>query len=124
MNINRKYVVSIAILLTAIAIFATNFTYTPIAFAKEDTPSYYREKAIHNPDGIGKYYMNREIAGVMGHQAMMWLERPSREIQEQPDKTVEQLELNNDDVVADIGAGLVILAFAWRSKYPKARCMP
>ena len=121
MNINRKYVVSIAILLTAIAIFATNFTYTPIAFAKEDTPSYYREKAIHNPDGIGKYYMNREIAGVMGHQAMMWLERPSREIQEQPDKTVEQLELNNDDVVADIGAGTGYFSFRMAQQVPEGK---
>ena len=121
MNINRKYVASIAILLTAIAFLITNFTYTPIALAKENTPSYYREKAIHNPDGIGKYYMNREIAGVMGHQAMMWLERPSREIQEQPDKTVEQLKLNNDDVVADIGAGTGYFSFRMAQQVPEGK---
>ena len=121
MNINRKYVVSIAILLTAIALLITNFTYTPLALAREDTPSYYRQKAIHNPDGIGKYYMNREIAGVMGHQAMMWLERSSREIQEQPDKTVEQLGLNNNDVVADIGAGTGYFSFRMAQQVPEGK---
>ena len=121
MNFNRKYTVSIAALLTAIAFLVTNFTYTPIALAKEDAPSYYREKAIHNPDGIGKYYMNREIAGVMGHQAMMWLERPSREIQEQPDKTVEQLELKPDDIVADIGAGSGYFSFRIAQQVPNGK---
>lgn len=121
MNFNRKYAVSIAALLTAIAFLVTNFTYTPIALAKENTASYYREKAIHNPDGIGKYYMNREIAGVMGHQAMMWLERPSREIQEQPDKTVEQLELKPDDIVADIGAGSGYFSFRIAQQVPNGK---
>ena len=121
MNINRKYAVSIAVLLTAIALLLTNFTYTPIALAKENTASYYRQKAIHNPDGIGKYYMNREIAGVMGHQAMMWLERPSREIEEQPDKTVEQLELKPDDVVADIGAGSGYFSFRMAQQVPNGK---
>ena len=121
MNIKQKYAVSIAILLTAIALFVTNFTYTPIALAKENTPSYYRQKAIHNPDGIGKYYMNREIAGVMGHQAMMWLERSSREIQEQPDKTVEQLGLDKNDVVADIGAGTGYFSFRMAQQVPEGK---
>jgi hypothetical protein len=29
-------------------------------------------------DGIGKVYLGREIARVMGHQGAAWLERPSR----------------------------------------------
>src|SRR4030095_15720325 len=32
----------------------------------------------HDPNGIGKFYMDREIAQVMGHQAADWLERPER----------------------------------------------
>ncbi len=32
-------------------------------------------------DGIGKYFMGREIAHVMGHQAAAWLERPERDIE-------------------------------------------
>ena len=35
-------------------------------------------------DGIGKYYMGREIARVMGHEGIDWLERESREEEEAP----------------------------------------
>src|ERR1043165_3986911 len=33
-------------------------------------------------DGIGRYFMGREIAHVMGHQGASWLERPQREAEE------------------------------------------
>ncbi len=59
----------------------------------------------HNPDGIGKFYMGREIAKVMGHESAAWLERPGRNAQEHPEVLVEQLRLRPGDVVADIGAG-------------------
>jgi len=121
MKINRKYLISTAVTIIAIAFLFTNFTYTPLAFAKDNSPSYYRQKAIHNPDGIGKYYMKREIAGVMGHQAMMWLERHSREVEEQPDATVEQLELNSDDVVADVGAGSGYFSFRIAQKVTQGK---
>lgn len=121
MKINRNYLISCAALVLAIAFLGTNITYTPVVLAQENTASYYRQKAIHNPDGIGKYYMNREIAGVMGHQAMMWLERLSREAEEQPEKTVEQLELNSDDVVADIGAGSGYFSFRIARQVPDGK---
>ena len=116
---SQKYVAGLALIVAAIALL-TNFTYTPVALA-QDTPSYYREKAIHNPDGIGKYYMNREIAKVMGHQAMMWLERPSRVAEEKPDLTVEKLDLKPDDVVADIGAGTGYFSFRMAQQVPKGK---
>jgi SAM-dependent methyltransferase len=59
----------------------------------------------HNPDGIGKIYMGREIAQVMGHESAYWLERPQRVAEEQPDQLVSQLALRRGEVVADIGAG-------------------
>ncbi len=93
MKISQKYLVSLALVITAIACLLTNFTYAPVALAQDSNSSYYREKAIHNPDGIGKYYMKREIAQVMGHQAMMWLERESRATEEKPDLTVQKLDL-------------------------------
>ena len=114
----QKYVAGL-IAVAAIALL-TNFTYTPVAQA-QDTPSYYREKAIHNPDGIGKYYMNREIAKVMGHQAMMWLERSSRVTEEKPDLTVEKLDLKPDDVVADIGAGTGYFSFRMAQQVPEGK---
>ena len=120
MKISQKYLVSFALVIAAIAFILTNFTYTPLALA-QDTPSYYREKAIHNPDGIGKYYLNREIARVMGHQAMMWLERDSREAEEKPALTVQKLELEPDDVVADIGAGTGYFSFRMARAVPQGK---
>ncbi len=120
MKISQKYVAGLVIAVAAIAFVLTNFTYTPVAQA-QDTPSYYREKAIHSPDGIGKYYMNREIAKVMGHQAMMWLERPSRVNEEKPDLTVENLDLKPDDVVADIGAGTGYFSFRMAQQVPEGK---
>lgn len=36
------------------------------------------ERTTPSPDGIGKRYMGREIAGVMGWEGAQWLERESR----------------------------------------------
>jgi protein-L-isoaspartate O-methyltransferase len=67
--------------------------------------SRYETRAEHDPNGIGKFYMGREIALVMGHQAADWLERPEREEEERPDLLLEALKLKPGEVVADIGAG-------------------
>ena len=47
----------------------------------------------------------RRIAGVMGVGGADWLERPEREIEEQPDKALNALGLKPGMTVADIGAG-------------------
>lgn len=65
----------------------------------------YEWRAKHDRDGIGKFYMGREIAYVMGHQAATWLERPEREEEENPTKMIQLLKLKEGEVVADIGAG-------------------
>lgn len=116
-----KCLLTIAFVFLAIASILGTVTYTPAALAQDNYPSYYREKRIHNPDGIGKYYMNREISQVMGHQAKMWLERDSRLREEKPDLTVEQLELNTDDVVADIGAGTGYFSFRLAQQVPQGQ---
>ncbi len=56
-------------------------------------------------DGIGKRYMGREIAGVMGWQGAAWLEREEREKEERTDILLKALALKPGMVVADIGAG-------------------
>lgn len=56
-------------------------------------------------DGIGKSYMGREIARVMGWQAADWLERPERTREERPDLLLAELKLKPGMVAADIGAG-------------------
>ncbi|MEO0013513.1 MAG: hypothetical protein RLZZ535_1902, partial [Cyanobacteriota bacterium] len=119
-KIRAKYFVRL-IGIVAIAFLLTNLTYTPIAQAQASYPSYYREKKIHHPDGIGKYYMKREIAQVMGHQAIMWLERESRVESEKPDLTVQNLNLKPDDVVADIGAGSGYFSFRIAQQVPKGK---
>jgi SAM-dependent methyltransferase len=59
----------------------------------------------HDPEGIGKFYMGREIAQVMGHEAADWLERPERDTEERPQVLIDQLKLKPGEIVADIGAG-------------------
>jgi len=56
-------------------------------------------------DGVGKWYMGREIAHVMGFQGMSWLERPEREAEENTTKLLLNMVINEDDTIADIGAG-------------------
>src|SRR5512134_871538 len=75
------------------------------AAAGADSTNRYEFRAVHDRDGIGKFYMGREIAHVMGHQAADWLERPERDAEEHSEKLVEQLKLKPGDVVADIGCG-------------------
>lgn len=65
----------------------------------------YEWKSRHDPNGIGKFYMGREIAYVMGHAAATWLERPEREEEENPRKLLEALKIKPGEVIADIGAG-------------------
>lgn len=60
---------------------------------------------VPTPDGIGKFFLNREIARVMGHEGTDWLERPERETEERPDTVIRLLNLKGGDSVADIGAG-------------------
>src|SRR5262245_28574410 len=62
----------------------------------------YEVRVEHSPDGIGKFYMGREIAHVMGHNAADWLERPERDSEENTQLLVEQLKLRPGMVVADI----------------------
>jgi len=71
----------------------------------------YITKADHDPDGIGVFYMGREIAQVMGHEAADWLDRPEREAEEAPSLLVKSLHLRPGSTVADIGAGSGYLSF-------------
>ena len=56
-------------------------------------------------NGIGKWFMGREIAYVMGYQGMAWLNRPDREKEENVSLLIDNMDIQTDDIVADIGAG-------------------
>ncbi|MCZ2496143.1 methyltransferase domain-containing protein [Xylophilus sp. Kf1] len=60
---------------------------------------------VPSTDGIGKRYLGREIAQVMGWQGAQWLERQEREKEERTDLFLDALELKPGTVIADIGAG-------------------
>ena len=83
---------------------------------KERTPSRYVMRREHDPYGTGKFYMDREIAQVMGHQGAGWLDRPEREKEEEPKKVIETLDLKPDMVIADIGAGSGYYSFRLAEK--------
>src|SRR5579864_2264037 len=72
---------------------------------KPRTPARYETRRLHDPNGIGKFYMGREIAQVMGHLGAGWLERPEREKEERPSKLLKMLAVKPGDMVADMGAG-------------------
>lgn len=58
-----------------------------------------------DPNGIKKWYMGRQIAQVMSHYGIEWLERPEREIEENSTLLIKNLNLKPGMQVADIGAG-------------------
>ena len=76
---------------------------------------------LASADGIGKVYMGREIAQVMGHQGAYWLERPSRAGQENPNAAIAALDLPSDAVVADIGAGTGYISFRIAAEVPNGQ---
>lgn len=56
-------------------------------------------------NGIGKWYLDREIAHVMGYEGINWLERSTREKEENTSKLIENMNIQPTDIIADIGAG-------------------
>ena len=56
-------------------------------------------------NGIGKWYMGREIAYVMGFQGINWLERSEREIEEGVSTLIKNMKIKINETIADIGAG-------------------
>jgi FkbM family methyltransferase len=58
-----------------------------------------------DPNGINKWYMGRQIAHVMSHYGIDWLEREEREMEENTSLLLKNLAVKPGMVVADIGAG-------------------
>ena len=58
-----------------------------------------------DPNGINKWYMGRQIAQVMSHYGIDWLERPEREKEENTSLLLKNLAVKPGMMIADIGAG-------------------
>jgi precorrin-6B methylase 2 len=68
-------------------------------------PAPYETRTQHDPDGIGKFYLGREIAHVMGPGGVPWLERRERETEERPQLMIDALQIKPGQTIADLGAG-------------------
>ncbi len=86
-------------------------------------PDYYRYQQPTSRDGTGKIYMGRDIAQVMGHRGAAWLERSERKADERTDQLLEALQLQEDDVVADIGAGSGYFTLRLSQRVPQGRVL-
>ena len=58
-----------------------------------------------DPNGINKWYMGRQIAHVMSHYGIEWLERKEREMEENTTQLLKNLAVQPGTAIADIGAG-------------------
>ena len=104
MNLSTLLALTVAPMLALMAATAPAFASTAVV-----SESAYKT-ARPSADGIGKRYMGREIAQVMGWQGAAWLERDEREREERTDLLLPKLALAPGMVVADIGAGTGYIA--------------
>jgi ubiquinone/menaquinone biosynthesis C-methylase UbiE len=73
------------------------------------------------PGGTGKFYMGREIANIMNFSGSQWLERNSREVEENSNLAIAKLPLDKNSVVADIGAGTGYYTFKIYERVPQGK---
>ena len=104
-------------LLIVLALGTHDFLTPILASDKNSTYTF----APASRDGIGKFYMGREISKVMGHLGASWLERPKREQEERTDLLIKGLNLKPTDNVADIGAGSGYFSFRMAKLVPQGK---
>jgi predicted methyltransferase len=71
--------------------------------------------------GIGKVYMGREIAAIMGTTGGSWLDRSTRQEEENSVLTIENMQLQPNSVVADLGAGTGFYTFQIAPRVPAGK---
>ena len=96
------------------------FAFTGIQAQKTNSSAVYTFGKA-SADGIGKFYMNREIAHVMGAGGSSWLERDERQQEENTALAIANMHLQPTAVVADIGAGTGYYSFRIAAKVPRGK---
>ncbi|MEO6327815.1 MAG: class I SAM-dependent methyltransferase [Ginsengibacter sp.] len=77
--------------------------------------------AKRSSDGTGKYYLGREISFIMGAEGADWLQRNTRQQEENTRLAIEKMQLTPRSVVADIGAGTGYYTFAIAGKITQGK---
>lgn len=114
----RMYLLPLALLLASL-LQQCGSAQPPAAPA---TDSVYTYKTPH-PDGTGKVYQGREIAHVMSTGGGAWLERRSRQQEEDAAASLSALPLQPNSVVADIGAGTGYYTFRLAPLVPQGKVL-
>ncbi len=105
-----RLVLSLVVLTTGLTAHAEERVGEKSVVASPADSKRYEKRPDHDPNGIGKFYMGREIAHVMGFAGAEWLERSSREEEERLTLLVRSLHLKPGEIVADIGAGSGVIS--------------
>ena len=100
---SRLLLIFCNVLCKALCIILLTFSHAYAEQKIATNPNYQQYPA--STDGIGKVYMGREIAQIMGYQGAAWLERENREQEERTDILLRALNLKRGMTLADIGAG-------------------
>lgn len=106
------------LLTTAVLTLALNRCGNAAHTAAPAQDTTYTYKTPH-PDGTGKVYQGREIAHVMSAGGAGWLERSTRQQEEDADAAIAALPLKPASVVADVGAGTGYYTFRTARRVPQ-----
>ncbi|GEO07965.1 class I SAM-dependent methyltransferase [Segetibacter aerophilus] len=87
---------------------------------KKSSDTLYTYRAASS-GGIGKFYLGREIAYVMGASNSSWLDRNSRPQEENTQLAIDKIDVPATAVIADIGAGTGYYTFKLAPKVPKGK---
>jgi len=90
---------------------------------KGEAKNRYEFNPRHDPNGLGKFYLGREIAHVMTHEGAGWLDRTEREKEENPKRLLELLKIRPDQVVVDFGAGSGYYTLRMAALVPKGKAV-
>lgn len=86
--------------------------------AQQDSVYNYRSPSRH---GIGKFYKGREIAGIMSAGGSGWLDRSTRQEEENSSLAVDLMKFPAGAAVADIGAGTGYYSFKIAEKVKQGK---